>query len=234
MHHHQILLTPQLKPLTLNSKPDIMYCKKCGKVIPDDSLFCQYCGEQLSDSKPPKKQMWKSPLSRFQSLSRGWQICIMSYVCWAFLWIILCLTAYGYEDEQGMYIDIFVFVLPILALFIWYYFTHLRKGAKNKETLETASYPKEVAPSDVQRRTKYSIFPLLSFSESFGKMQVKVERDNNGFATSYCTFTNAEGVVTKVNFSETTNGMTAADISEHKERLYVLQTADSSYQLVKL
>lgn len=230
MHHHQILLTPQLKPLTLISKPDIMYCKKCGKVIPDDSLFCQYCGEQLSDSKPPKKQMWKSPLSRFQSLSRGWQICIMSYVCWVFLWIILWID----EDAQGIDIVSFVFMLPILALFIWYYFTHLRKGAKNKETLETASYPKEVAPSDVQSRTKYSIFPLLSFAESFGKMQVKVERDNNGFATSYCTFTNAEGVVTKVNFSETTNGMTAADISEHKERLYVLQTADSSYQLVKL
>ena len=230
MHHHQILLTPQLKPLTLNSKPDIMYCKKCGKVIPDDSLFCQYCREQLSDSKPPKKQMWKSPLSRFQSLSRGWQICIMSYVCWVFLWIILWID----EDVQGIDIVIFVFMLPILALFIWYYFTHLRKGAKNKETLETASYPKEVTPSEVQSRTKYSIFPLLSFAESFGKMQVKVERDNNGFATSYCTFTNAEGVVTKVNFSETTNGMTAADISEHKERLYVLQTADSSYQLVKL
>lgn len=230
MHHHQILLTPQLKPLTLNSKPDIMYCKKCGKVIPDDSLFCQYCGEQLSDSKPPKKQMQKSPLSRFQSLSRGWQICIMSYVCWVFLWIILCIDG----PAQSIDIVIFVFILPILALFIWYYFTRLRKGAKNKATLETASYPKEVAPSDVQSRTKYSIFPLLSFAESFGKMQVKVERDNNGFATSYCTFTNAEGVVTKVNFSETTNGMTAADISEHKERLYVLQTADSSYQLVKL
>ncbi len=122
MHHHQILLTPQLKPLTLNSKPDIMYCKKCGKVIPDDSLFCQYCGEQLSDSKPPKKQMWKSPLSRFQSLSRGWQICIMSYVCWVFLWIILWID----EDVQGIDIVIFVFMLPILALFIWYYFTALR------------------------------------------------------------------------------------------------------------
>lgn len=177
--------------------------------------------------------MLKSPLSRFQSLSRGWQICIMSYVCWVFLWII---EAMYEEDVRVIYIDtfVFVFVFPILALFIWNYFTHLRKGTKNKATIETASYPKEVAPSDVQRRTKYSIFPLLSFTESFGKMQVKVERDNNGFATSYCTFTNAEGVVTKVNFSETTNGMTAADISEHKERLYVLQTADSSYQLVKL
>lgn len=118
---------------------------------------------------PPKKQMLKSPLSRFQSLSRGWQICIMSYVCWVFLWII---EAMYEEDVRVIYIDtfVFVFVFPILALFIWNYFTHLRKGTKNKATIETASYPKEVAPSDVQRRTKYSIFPLLSFTESFGKM----------------------------------------------------------------
>ena len=65
-------------------------------------------------------------------------------------------------------------------------------------------------------------------------MQVKVERDDDGITTTYCTFTNAEGVVTKVHFSETTSGMTAADISANKERLYVAQSADSTYQLVKL
>ena len=211
-----------------------MYCKKCGKVIPDDALFCQYCGEQLSDSRPPKKQMWRNPLSLFQSLSRGWQICIMSYVCWVFLWIILCLTEAIYEDEQGIYILIFVFVLPILALFIWYYFTHLRKGAKNIVTHETASSQKAANSSGVQSSTGYSIFPLLSFAKTFGKMQVKVERDDDGITTTYCTFTNVNGVVTRVNFSETTSGMTAAEISEQKEKLYVVQSIDSTYQLVKL
>ena len=234
MRPHQILLSPQSKPLMSNYNPGIMYCKKCGKVIPDDSLFCQYCGEQLSDSKSPKKQMWKSPLSLFQSLSRGWQICIMSYICWVFLWIILCLTEAIYEDEQAIYILIFVFVLPILALFTWYYYTHLRKGGKNKETPKTASSSNTVVPSDVQRSSGYSIYPLLSFAESFGKMQVKVERDNNGITTTYCTFTNADGVVTKVNYSETTYGMTAADISEHKETLFVIRSFDSTYKLIRL
>ena len=158
----------------------------------------------------------------------------MSYICWVFLWIILCLTEAIYEDEQGIYIVIFVFVLPILALFIWYYFTHLRKGARSKEKPETVSSSKAVVSPAVQSSTGYSIYPLLSFAESFGKMQVKVERDDDGITTTYCTFTNAEGVVTKVHFSETTSGMTAADISANKERLYVAQSADSTYQLVKL
>jgi hypothetical protein len=28
-----------------------MFCKKCGKEIPDDSNFCQYCGVSLSNNK---------------------------------------------------------------------------------------------------------------------------------------------------------------------------------------
>ena len=30
-----------------------MYCRKCGKYIPDDSNVCQYCGEEvIAGSKP--------------------------------------------------------------------------------------------------------------------------------------------------------------------------------------
>lgn len=29
----------------------MIYCKKCGKKIPDDSQFCQHCGEKLEYEK---------------------------------------------------------------------------------------------------------------------------------------------------------------------------------------
>ncbi len=35
-----------------------MFCRKCGKTIPDDSVFCSYCGEtvkliELTESDEP-------------------------------------------------------------------------------------------------------------------------------------------------------------------------------------
>lgn len=211
-----------------------MYCKKCGKVIPDDSVFCQYCGEQLSDTQPARKKENKGLISRFQSLSKGWQICIMSYVCWVFLWIILCSTEAIYDDNQGICILLFVFVLPILALFIWYYLTRLRN--KNREKSIPAAEQikdsqKSYAPMSEQG---YSISPLLLFANSFGKMQVKVERGGDGNTSSYCIFTNSVGVTTQVNFSESTMDMTAADISKYKEKLFVVQTPKGGYQLIKM
>ena len=32
-----------------------MFCKKCGKQIPDDANFCPYCGKHLNGEIPPQK-----------------------------------------------------------------------------------------------------------------------------------------------------------------------------------
>lgn len=210
-----------------------MFCKKCGKVIPDDSQFCQYCGEHLSIHDSSKIRMWKSPLSLFLSLSRGWQICIMSYIIWVFLWMILCMTDAIYEDEQGIYILIFVFVLPILALFTWYYFAHLRQDSKNRDTNEKTSFKSGIS-SNGQLYAGYSIYPLLLFAKIFGKMQVKVERDKEGSSFSYCVFTNANGEVTRVGFGSNTSWMTAMDISNNKDSLFVVQSPGSIFTLIHL
>lgn len=211
-----------------------MYCKKCGKVIPDDSLFCQYCGEQLSDTKPIIKRERKGLVSFFQTLSRGWQICIMSYICWVFLWIILCLTEAIYDEDQAVCFIVFVFILPVLALFIWYYITHLRQGSNNKKTHDATLSTKGCISSNEQINKDYSISPLLLFANTFGKMQVRVERGENGITSSYCTFTSPESIVTFVNFSESTSKMTASDITQNKDRLYVVHIPELGYKLIKL
>ena len=51
-----------------------MYCKKCGKQLPDDAEFCTYCGAKVdkqedpsgvdaSKKKKPKKKKWKIVLA---------------------------------------------------------------------------------------------------------------------------------------------------------------------------
>ena len=211
-----------------------MYCKKCGKVIPDDSLFCQFCGEQLSDVQPERKQEKKGLINRFQSLSKGWQICLMSYVCWIFLWIILCVTEAIYDDDQGMCILLFVFVLPVLALFGWYYFTHLRHKKEKEGNLDVEHPTVTQQPSTPIIDSEYSIWPLLQFAKLFGKMQVKVETDSDGNSSSYCILTNANGDVIRVDFGSTTLGMNAADISNKKDWLFVVQIPGPKYQLIEL
>ena len=233
MHHHQILLTPPLKPQTLNSNPDIMYCKKCGKVIPDDSLFCQYCGVQLSDTQATNKQERKGLISRFQSLSKGWQIALMSYVCWAFFWIVLCATGLKYDDPE-VWILLFVFILPVLALFGWYYFTQLRHKNKLESKIDVEQPVVVQQPLTPIIESEYSIWPLLQFASVFGKMQVKVETNGNGSSSSYCIFTKANGDVTRVDFSTTTQGMNAADISNRKDQLFIVQIPGLKYKLVTL
>ena len=208
-----------------------MFCKKCGKVISDDSLFCQYCGEQLAETISSEKKERKSLLSRFQSLSKGWQICLMAYVCWAFFWIILWASGSLDEPEVAWFL-LFVVILPVVALFVWYYFTHLRQSKKKTEEF---SQPSSISQaSAVQIPTDYSIYPLVQFVKAFGKMQIRVERDGDDIKSSSCTFTNEEGVITQVCFSETTSGMTATGVSENKERLFIIHTPDFGYQLVKL
>ena len=37
-----------------------MYCKKCGKEIPDDSAFCPYCGNVTNANRTNKKFWFKN------------------------------------------------------------------------------------------------------------------------------------------------------------------------------
>ena len=211
-----------------------MFCKKCGKDISDDSLFCQYCGEQLSEAAATKKQERKGLLRRFQSLSKGWQICLMSYVCWAFLWIILCSTEAIDESDWGPCILLFVIVLPVLALFIWYYFTHLRKKSKKKLAHKDDKAKGDQQPSIEQEKTGFVIFTLLQFAKEYGKMQVRSEKDNGTITSSYCVFTNSEGKETKVDFTSSTNMMSATDISQNKEHLFVVRNPGQEYILIEI
>ena len=158
----------------------------------------------------------------------------MSYVCWFFLWTILCAAEAIDEDDQAICILLFVFVLPILALFVWYYLTRLRNKNREKNTPSAEQQKAAPKPSVSIADQGFSIYPLLVFARSHGKMQVKTETDGNGNTSSHCIFTNSDGIITKVEFGGTTLGMTATEISANKEKLFVVQNPGMSYQLVKL
>ena len=45
-----------------------MYCRKCGKWIPDDSNYCNYCGNKITLDKKEKRAIWLPANGNAQSV----------------------------------------------------------------------------------------------------------------------------------------------------------------------
>lgn len=209
-----------------------MYCKHCGKEIADDSSFCQYCGGQLKEQE--KKRSSGSLLNRFKSLSKGWQITIMIYMIWFLLSICLWLTdnwRYWFDDDEGWVTEIVVvLIIPMVALFIWYYFTHLRKTEK-ENALENQATTKNAITNPIQDLKMTSV-TLMDFAKQYGKMQVKTVADTTtNEVRSYCVFTNVQGIETKVEFGKALGALRPQEIAERKDQLEVVQKLDGSFEL---
>ena len=209
-----------------------MYCKHCGKEIADDSVFCQYCGGQLQEQE--KKKPNGSLLNRFQLLSKGWQITIMAYAVWflAGACVLIGNSDYGREFGEDVLLPVIivVVVLPLLALFIWYYFARLRRPKVDKQRTENDS-----ASSSTKSGLgiKMVSFPLMDFANHHGKMQVKtVANPTTNEVRSYCAFINEQGMETKVDFGKTLGVLHPQEIAERKEHLMVVQRIDGTFELV--
>jgi hypothetical protein len=218
-----------------------MYCRHCGKEVADDSAFCQYCGGQLHEERKQKNYIMK----KFQSLSRGWQICIMCYVVW-FLGgacVLIGMGPYGCEDrycynfsEILWPILLAVVVLPVIALFFWYYKTHLKKGKTDKtisksEKRSRKNNSKDKKPEPIKEVVLLA-FPLVDFAKKHGEMQVKtVANTTTNEVRSYCIFINKQGNETKVEFDKSLGVLRPQEIVERKEQLVVVQKADGSFEL---
>ena len=207
-----------------------MYCKHCGKEIADDSVFCRYCGGQLLE----KAKTREKPLQGFKSLSKKWQIAIMLYVVWFLLSICLWLGNVWddwFGDRSGWLTEIIVAIaVPMLALFIWYYFARLRKVGEENEA--NKQIPKENNFGKLVQSVKIVSMPLMDFALQHGKMQVKtVVNTTTDEVFSFCVFTNEQGIETKVQFAKDMGTLRPQEIAELKEQLVVVQKLDGSFEL---
>ena len=197
-----------------------MFCKKCGKSIAEDSFFCQYCGEQLTVVESNKVKEKRSLFERIKSINKWWQIIIMLYTCLMFALTLMWIEEHARDEEWSIAIFTFTIILPVLSLFIWHYFTYLRFIGKSQK-----DFAKE---SDM-----VNLYSLVDFAKLHGKMQVKTEQNSVENTISYCVFTNTNSKEIRVDFSNTTTGMTPTEISSNKEKLFVVQSFNKTYKLIK-
>lgn len=65
-----------------------MYCKYCGKIIEDDSIFCKHCGKKIDNSVDTLSGSSRPGIvSRYTMLPQKVQIIIIIYGVWLLGWI---------------------------------------------------------------------------------------------------------------------------------------------------
>lgn len=201
-----------------------MYCKHCGKKLADDSVYCQYCGKQIHDNVKPKTSVF----SRFTSLSKGWQICIMIYILLLLggICIIVIADKDRYFNEDVLFpLMLVLIVVPTFSVFVWYSITHLFKKTNESQTIKNSIYDRDAQMSTMR-------YSLQDFVKAFGKMQIRtVEVPEQNGVISYCTFTSSSGVVTKVYFDEKLGALRASEIVKRQEELYIMKNLSGEYEL---
>ncbi len=155
---------------------------------------------------------------------------------WFVLSIYLCLEDVWddlFDDRNGWKTEIVVVVLiPMVALFVWYYFTHLRK--KERKELPNNQTSRESVVRDAVQNAIMTSMPLTDFAKKFGKMQVKtMANPTTNEVHSFCVFTNEQGTETKVEFGKSLGPLRPQEITERKEQLVVVQKLDEDYELIE-
>ena len=218
-----------------------MYCKFCGKLIEEDSLFCRYCGKSIeahADIKQEPLFPIVETIGRFQKFPLKTQIILTSY----FVYLLILICCWSYDALYGEEFLLYGIVIPlILTLFL--YFGRMWRTARKEEqqrkkpsqktfvetefsSIETRQYIEE--EDGIPLKTEM----LLAFAKSHGKMQVVKQIDSvTGVAEHWCVFEPIDGIAIKVSFAKTLGVLTAEEISKRKDELCINQYKGDIYEL---
>lgn len=87
-----------------------MYCKKCGKEIPDNSNYCQYCGNIQTSDNPRKKIVVQFPIIEFKTkMTRKDKILFVLFLIWSLYWIFLLIGG----ELEDVEIILLVWIAPV-------------------------------------------------------------------------------------------------------------------------
>jgi len=117
-----------------------MYCKYCGKIIEDDSVFCKYCGKIVESGHPLSKN--KGITTRFLELSNRKQIAIIIYGIWILGWLCFLIANSDnrhFAEDNVMPFFLCTIVIPFMAVGGW----HIYKITKGKNVFTNSLENKE-------------------------------------------------------------------------------------------
>lgn len=238
-----------------------MYCKYCGQIIEEDSVFCKHCGQKMDGSNLESKDKdSNSIVSKFTSLSPNQQIAIIVYGIFALVWVCVLIGNASERHFAEKFVLPFFVCMVLLPSFLLccLYVYKLKKNrlpTLRKENLSDITTLKNRLQNSISQKdnsdnsqkespvvktqcnsTKSKLIlssePLLSFAGKHGKMQV-VDRnvDNQDLREHYCLFTDSVGKTVKVEFCAKTETLSAKEISANKYQLCVTKYENGNYEL---
>ena len=237
-----------------------MYCKHCGKQIEEDSCFCKYCGKDVSEKVQQSTTLKGSPIKeRFTSLPRKYQICIIAYTVWLLVWICVLIG----NSSKSYFVEVYVLLfflftilLPFVIVSLVYLYQLWKKKnnehactsevSEEKDAMEThSSLRKVITRKSVlsgKKTTKEIFYGTFSdalkfndFMKIYGPHIEKVWHKNSRTNNEYCTLdiTSPSGNTFSIRFHPTLGELSASDIKERKNELFVVKRKDNNeYYLI--
>lgn len=90
-----------------------MYCKKCGKEIPDNSNYCQYCGDVQTSDNSSKMIMVQFPIIEFKTkMTRMNKILLVLFIIWSLYWIPLAIIE-ELNNPDNFLLILIVWIAPV-------------------------------------------------------------------------------------------------------------------------
>ena len=91
-----------------------MFCEKCGKNIPENSVFCEFCGKSLSNNAKSKTT---SRQDNNNSLIAKIKKAGIPFAVWIVSFGVISMLNDSYSDEFGNFIV--SIALTSLIIFLW-------------------------------------------------------------------------------------------------------------------
>lgn len=228
-----------------------MYCKYCGKIIEDDSIFCKHCGKKIDNTfDAVSGNLRPSIVSRFTMLPQKVQIIIIVYGIWLLGWIcVLIANADDRNFTKNFLMPFFLcnILLPFVLLSVFYIYKMNHKNGEQKE-------PAISSGSNSIETLKDAVNPIEKISASSTPKDVIAESsvlpstiDQKIYVGSelLLTFARQKGKMQIVNkssevsgsqvhyclFTDSAGNTTRVDFNSQTESLSAKEISEKKYQL---
>lgn len=181
-----------------------MFCKKCGKELPEKASYCPFCGEAVEIAPNRLFSFIELKLRKWIIISVIWAIIIQS------ISFIVYSDRYYFRERRLLFL--LAFCVPLLAWLIVFLIKMIQKEQPSSTKL-------------------IEEMPFVQFASGYDNIRFeKVSNKYTGAIDNYCTFSKS----IRIKLDESAKDIESAeDVANHKKELFVKQRGANDYVIIR-